>query len=695
MANVNMIVLGGPGSGKTTLAAWLDRQITQEQQVCKGLAIRRAAEKVRPAQYSEALACTEQYFSSQNPEMFRETGNGVPMYIKTEYSPELNGKTLGFNMSLVDPGAYDFERVDHINQVYDLVKNSQMILITIDTPRLMEEMDHYSDEDTDYKKYNRIREITLIVLQALRNSRDRRLVLFVPMKCEHYYHDDRMKEVNRAVKDAYCELFEFLDDEGIASVTVPAIVPVMTLGGAVFDHFDEAGKACYRKTEMGYQPTYAEHVLLLCQQYLLCQVQHYRKNPKEAKLRFGKTVDCRCSADALMKAKADIGSYLDGHDSIAFEILRDPLGLNIRRRLADFNILMFGSRRAGKSSILASMIASFEKVGRDLDNRVSLNPTKETQILLEGKKTELQDIFRKGTGDTVRWSVDENPTDNPYEYEFEMSIQESPKSYTINFMDIPGEWLKSPEKEKRLIKELDNCQVIIIAIDTPHLMEENGRFHDAFNIPKDISRMVKAIRNQKLQRMFLLVPIKCEKYYHEGRMDEVREAVKRGYSSLLSELEKRNKRRKDEAKHTVAITPILTLGGVVFDAFEKNKQGLIETFAKNPKLGSLVFRPKVAYYKLFEKAPHFAPKFCEQPVVYLLCFILRTAKLAGKTSEEKLEDVLRAIRRSIQAIFEDAKALKGIWANVFTDVKLLESAEKARAYLKSEGDGYEFVHNPL
>ena len=30
----------------------------------------------------------------------------------------------------------------------------------------------------------------------------------------------------------------------------------------------------------------------------------------------------------------------------------------------------------------------------------------------------------------------------------------------------------------------------------------------------------------------------------------------------------------------MAITPILTLGGVVFDAFEKNKQGLIETFAK-------------------------------------------------------------------------------------------------------------------
>lgn len=695
MPDVNMIVLGGPGSGKTTLAAWLDRQMTQEQQICKGLSIRRAADGMQPQQYYDALACTEQYFSDQNPEVFRESSEGLPAYIKTDYCTELNGKTLGFDMSLVDPGAYNFERVDHINHAYDQIKNSQIILIAIDTPRLMEEMDHFFDEDGDYKKYNRIREITLIVQRALRNSRDRRLVLFVPMKCEHYYHENRMKEVNRAVKDAYCELFEFLDDEGIASVTVPAVVPVMTLGGAVFDHFDEDNRACYRKTEEGYRPVYLEHVQLLCQQYLLCQAQYYKKNTKEAKLRFGKTVDCRCGFDALMKAKADIGSYLDGHDSIAFEILRDPLGLNIRRRLADFNILMFGSRRAGKSSILASMIASFEKVGKDLEHRVSLKPTKETQLLLEGKKDELQSIFRKGIGEAVRWSVDENPTDNPYEYEFEMTIQESPKSYTINFMDIPGEWLKSPEKEKRLIKELDNCQIIIIAVDTPHLMEENGRFNDAFNLPKDISRMIKGIRNKKLQRMFLLVPIKCEKYYHEGRMDEVRAAIKQGYSSLLAELEKRNKKRKDEAKHTVAITPILTLGGVVFDTFEKNKQGLIEVFAKNPKLGSLVFRPKVAYYKLYEKAPVFAPKFCEQPVIYLLCFILRTAKLAGKTKEEKMDDVLRAIRKSIQAIFEDAKALKGIWTNVFTDIKLLESAEKAKTYLKSEGDGYEFLHNPL
>ena len=695
MPDVNILVLGGPGAGKTSLAAMLDAQLVQTQQICEGLSFDRRGEGIQPDLFSDALVQMQENLGMDDTGLFTTDDRAAARFTVAGYEPLLHKKSLGFGVKLVDASGDCFDRVDQINQLYDLARNSQIIVIAVDTPRLMDELDHVFDDDTNCRKYNRIREITLILKRALQNGLERRMVLFIPTKCEKYYNEDQMKLVNRAIKDGYSELFEVLNEEGVSKHTATAIVPIMTLGGAEFSHFDDSGNSYYRKTGEGYRPVYAEHIMLLCQQFLLCQAQYYKKNPKLAKLKFGGALNCKASPDALVKAKGEIGVYLDRHDSIAFEILRDPLDLNIRRRLADFNILMFGSRRAGKSSILASMISSFDQLGLDLEHRISLKASKDTQFLLEGKKTELQDIFRKGKGETVRWHVDENPTDNSYEYEFEMSIRESSKSYTINFMDIPGEWLKQPEKEKRLIKELDNCQIVIIAIDTPHLMEEKGRFHDAFNIPKDISRMVKAIRNQKLQRMFLLVPIKCEKYYHEGRMDEVREAVKKGYSSLLVELDKRNRHKKPEAKHTVAITPILTLGGVVFDTFERNKQGMIETFAKNPKFGALVFRPKVAYYKLYDPAPHFAPKFCEQPVLYLLCFILRTAKLAGKTNDEKLGDVLRALRASLFAIFGDAKALKEIWANVFTDVKLLESAEKTRTYLKTEGDGYEFLHNPL
>lgn len=632
MANVNVLVRGGRGSGKTSLAAMLDMQLVREQEVCKGLAFRRKEGEEQPGKYAFALTQMKSCFQHSSAELLTTDSLMPAEWTRTSYLPTLNQKPLGFTLNLTDSSG-QFDHVDQINQIYDQVCSSQIILITVDTPRLMDELEHVFEDDPEYSRYNRIREITMIVKKALMTHRDRRLVMFVPLKCEKYYNENRMKEVNRAVKDGYNELFEFLDEEGISNCTAPAIVPVMTLGGAEFSCFDESGRACYQKTGKGYNPVYAEHILLLCQQQLLCQAQYYKKNPKEAKARFGTALNCRVGADGLMNAKETIGKFLDRHDSVAFEILRDPIELNIRRRLADFNILMFGSRRAGKSSVLASMIASFDQLGLELAHRISLKPTDQTQLLLENKRDELQTVFRKGKDDPVRWSVDENPTDNPYEYEFQMSIQESPKSYTINFMDIPGEWLKEPEKEKRLVKELNQCQIIIIAIDTPHLMEENGRFHDAFNIPKDISRMIKAIRNQKLQRMFLLVPIKCEKYYHEGRMDEVREAVKKGYASLLNELEKRNKKRRNELKHTVAITPIFTMGGVVFDSFGRNQQGIIDIFNQGISIRSLRFRPKVAFYKLYEKAPRFAPKFCEQPMVYLLCFILRTAKLAGKRTQ--------------------------------------------------------------
>ena len=46
--------------------------------------------------------------------------------------------------------------------------------------------------------------------------------------------------------------------------------------------------------------------------------------------------------------------------------------------MADFNILIFGARRAGKSSILASMINSFEKVNLTSENKIKLEATKDT-----------------------------------------------------------------------------------------------------------------------------------------------------------------------------------------------------------------------------------------------------------------------------------------------------------------------------
>jgi len=48
--------------------------------------------------------------------------------------------------------------------------------------------------------------------------------------------------------------------------------------------------------------------------------------------------------------------------------------------MRNFNVLMFGSRRAGKSSILASMIDSFETIKSSLENKISVSPDEATKL---------------------------------------------------------------------------------------------------------------------------------------------------------------------------------------------------------------------------------------------------------------------------------------------------------------------------
>ena len=191
--------------------------------------------------------------------------------------------------------------------------------------------------------------------------------------------------------------------------------------------------------------------------------------------------------------------------------------------MSNFNILMFGSRKTGKSSILASMIDSFEMINESNSDPIRLKAQESTKPLLQTKKDSLKNIFKRYEKFGSRpFDIDEVQTSGDYTYEFTMTAQGSKDSHTITFIDIPGEWLMSREDKDKLDTVISQSQIIIIAIDTPHLMEEGGDFNNAFNITQQVYNFLKNIKGKKdVPRMVLFVPIKCEKYYHEGKMDEV------------------------------------------------------------------------------------------------------------------------------------------------------------------------------
>lgn len=364
--------------------------------------------------------------------------------------------------------------------------------------------------------------------------------------------------------------------------------------------------------------------------------------------------------------------------------------------MADFNILMFGSRRTGKSSILASMIDSFETINKTSTNKITLQATGATARLMTAKKKNLAKIFEEYKGQNV-FLIDEPHTSVSDDYVFTMSAEGSKDVHTIIFKDIPGEWLMTQARKEELDNEISKSQIIIIAIDTPHLMEENGDFNNAFNITQQVYNFLKNIKGEKdIPRMILFVPIKCEKYYHEDRMDEVGEEIKKQYNLLFEDFG--TSAKKD--LYTVAITPILTLGGIVFHDFLRDSEGEVEII-NNANIPSLAFRPRMTFYKFYDEEPVFSPKYCEQPVLYLLNFILKIGKMTKMIEQKKsffdrvLEGVVTIVFTPLAVLFGDFELLKESWQGVFNDTALVESVITATEHIKTNGDGYEIVQNPF
>lgn len=258
---------------------------------------------------------------------------------------------------------------------------------------------------------------------------------------------------------------------------------------------------------------------------------------------------------------------------------------------------MLGPRAVGKTSVMASIFSD----SRDeiAGTKLYFRPQKDTASVLTSKKLQLMDVIEK------RKSVTDKPNAGAIEasntvtsFDFEMGILGRDKSVNISITDFPGEYLNSqPKVVSDFIAE---SHIVMIAIDTPYLMEENGCYNEEKN---DVAKVVSFITEHSesiKDKMILLVPLKCERYFHDKRISEVTSRVKNVYDKLLLFCGENN--------IACAITPIQTLGGVEFDNFVDNNN----SFSNLTKLST---------YRFYGDNPKYTPMFCVQPLYYLLTYV--------------------------------------------------------------------------
>lgn len=353
--------------------------------------------------------------------------------------------------------------------------------------------------------------------------------------------------------------------------------------------------------------------------------------------------------------------------------------------MREIKVLMLGGKRCGKTTVLSSMCGAINTALAGTDLVISVDPA--TKPELDKARASIIAHMKKFEKPLTSCEVDDNATVRERNYSFKLKRENKGKpvgtGIPFRIYDIPGEWLEN-ENAERVKALIQDCQVILIAIDTPYLVAKMtdkgyGQYHEKYNKSEEITNFFKNVLSVEdlKDRMILFVPIKCERYYHLDRsrhlakygrhyMQKVTRAVGAGYRDLIMYL----KSTDELVDHcTIAVTPILSAGGIDFISFREDQE--------TDKM--------VAYYQAPEFLPEnemgYRPKFCEQPMIYMLTYLLMQAYDAQQNNNTLFQ-------------FGTAMTIGMNLAQMKAAIDTLQQKMKRNTGLMAQDDGYLFIQNP-
>lgn len=263
---------------------------------------------------------------------------------------------------------------------------------------------------------------------------------------------------------------------------------------------------------------------------------------------------------------------------------------------------MLGARGVGKTSVVTAIFDDSMTCNGFGRTRIAMTAVPQTGSTLSHQRDLLMDVFDNRT-DIAAIPASSGES----KFYFKVGLLESTPCIDLTITDYPGEWLN--DQPQTVSQKIKDSQVIIIAIDTPYLMENNGIYNEAKNKVALTTKFISDNLNTFKNKLVMLVPLKCEAYFgftpngrRNDRTAEMTSKVLYAYSDMISML-------KDNGDTAVMIAPILTVGGVVFKEF------------------ITVDGIQVAKYKFYDGETEdgskaiYKPRFCAQPIFHMLSFV--------------------------------------------------------------------------
>ena len=342
---------------------------------------------------------------------------------------------------------------------------------------------------------------------------------------------------------------------------------------------------------------------------------------------------------------------------------------------AELKILMLGARRVGKTSLLAAIVNSFEDANLKKHLIIEdVTPDKKAQNTLKDKIESFKNFLSTYEGKIVL--NQEDSTIAFHDYVINVKLPNENGDMKMIFTDANGEFYVQGGTEDHqskdfedVLKKMDNYDIIIVAIDTPYLMEavnESNEFCDEvlnemYNQTSSIHSLLSNVHDEegKNPKLVIFTPVKCELWAKIGEIDEVTKRVEQVYDTTLMGL-------KAHKNIEVVILPVQTIGNIIFNS---HKEAFQVTFHNNvtlpcsnvdgngyvllsngdkyklttldnhqPDYKSIIegyegFQRPGSWFKVISSV--YDPHNCEQLAYYILQFLLSKTLNAKKIEEAK------------------------------------------------------------
>lgn len=337
--------------------------------------------------------------------------------------------------------------------------------------------------------------------------------------------------------------------------------------------------------------------------------------------------------------------------------------------MANLKVLMMGGRRCGKTSVLSSLFHQMIHTSqinniltvadKTIQETKEVNGLIERQESLNEKRLELQWFLQ--TYKASDFLVDKGPTIHFWSYYMRVSLPGTNKTMNIEFRDSAGEFFDhGGNHTQETLDYLKDCDVFVIVVDTPYLMQ-NDAIACAANVTDSIHSFITSIDefsgDKQGAKLVLFVPMKCEKWIQDEKKIEIEDVKRRIYelyAPTISHLQQRNNTE-------VSIIPVQTAGNIAFSEMRKaytvaTADGKVIKCSKvtdkiviksdgemyslqdgdilNPDMEAVfkfdddslnIERPS-AWFCHTNNQPKYAPKNCEQVALHILRFMFNKAR---------------------------------------------------------------------